>query len=300
MARVLFRRFYSVVPTVALALIVCTIAWAGIRTMTLSRYLSATKLQGQTDQCEAKRLQMPLQSPIGLISYPGSGNTWARHIIEQITGVTTASIYCDLSLVDRFPAECDAPQWWTRSIVVKTHTFDCTWKEAIVLLRHPLPTMLAYYNYLEIARRGPGKDWDAHVGTIAASNWDWTAWYKHATATCIEWNAHTAAVLGEPSKPSSGCGNATKTSVFFYEDIRDRLQVHVSASFTDFLRRALNLTQVKTRCIRRDPTGKFKRRTPSDHPAKRVYEDNQTLLILSEYGCWHRYYAYRRHYGRRL
>ena len=30
-----------------------------------------------------------------LISFPGSGNTWVRHLLEEVTGVYTGSIYCD-------------------------------------------------------------------------------------------------------------------------------------------------------------------------------------------------------------
>ena len=33
-----------------------------------------------------------------LISFPGSGNTWLRRIIEEATGVYTGAIYCDKGL----------------------------------------------------------------------------------------------------------------------------------------------------------------------------------------------------------
>ena len=29
----------------------------------------------------------------GIISFPGSGNTWIRHLIEQATGIYTGSVY---------------------------------------------------------------------------------------------------------------------------------------------------------------------------------------------------------------
>lgn len=45
-------------------------------------------------------------SPIvALISFPGSGNTWLRHLLEQATGTYTGSIYCDHSLKAMFPGE---------------------------------------------------------------------------------------------------------------------------------------------------------------------------------------------------
>ena len=33
-----------------------------------------------------------------LTSFPGSGNTWARHLIEQTSGIYSGSVYGDLSL----------------------------------------------------------------------------------------------------------------------------------------------------------------------------------------------------------
>ena len=37
-------------------------------------------------------------SVTALISFPGSGSTWIRRIIEEATGVYTGAIYCDNSL----------------------------------------------------------------------------------------------------------------------------------------------------------------------------------------------------------
>ena len=35
---------------------------------------------------------------VSLASYPGSGNTWVRLLIEQATGVFTGSVYVDIGL----------------------------------------------------------------------------------------------------------------------------------------------------------------------------------------------------------
>ena len=35
---------------------------------------------------------------ITLVSFPGSGNTWTRLLLEQVTGIFTGSIYCDEDL----------------------------------------------------------------------------------------------------------------------------------------------------------------------------------------------------------
>lgn len=39
--------------------------------------------------------------PVGLISFPGSGNTWVRGLLEQVTGICTGSVYCDIGLLEK-------------------------------------------------------------------------------------------------------------------------------------------------------------------------------------------------------
>ena len=98
-----------------------------------SRYLTA---QERTDfaSCSnraAKQLNTTLETstcrfmngsgrkPVALASFPGSGNTWVRGLLQLATGMCTGSLYCDKSLRrGGFPGE------GVRSgsvLVVKTH-----------------------------------------------------------------------------------------------------------------------------------------------------------------------------------
>lgn len=55
---------------------------------------------------------------IALMTFPGSGNTWMRHILQQLTGIATGSIYMDPRLKSQgFSAEGRV----SRVLVVKTH-----------------------------------------------------------------------------------------------------------------------------------------------------------------------------------
>ena len=46
------------------------------------------------------------KAPTWLISFPGSGNTWLRGLLQQVTGVCAGSHYCDIDLRRRgFPAD---------------------------------------------------------------------------------------------------------------------------------------------------------------------------------------------------
>ena len=77
--------------------------------------------QNNISWCGGKylRFQKPQGPLIGLISYPKSGNTWLRHLIQQSTGYLTGSFY-NSSLLEKngFPGE----SIHNRSvIVIKSH-----------------------------------------------------------------------------------------------------------------------------------------------------------------------------------
>lgn len=63
--------------------------------------------------------------PIGLASYPGSGNTWVRGLLQKTTGLCIGGVYCDKTLrKNGFPGES------IRSgvtFMVKTHQTDPRW-----------------------------------------------------------------------------------------------------------------------------------------------------------------------------
>ena len=69
---------------------------------------------------------------IGLASFPGSGNTWTRTLLEESTGIYTGSIYSDTSLVNAgFEGECIMSR---NVIAVKTHgTFNPGLKERVTI-----------------------------------------------------------------------------------------------------------------------------------------------------------------------
>lgn len=71
--------------------------------------------------------------PALLYSFPGSGNTWVRLLIEYATGVFSGSVYDDLSLKSVLPGEgmCDR-----RVAVVKVYIathFVCSFSLLTVL-----------------------------------------------------------------------------------------------------------------------------------------------------------------------
>ena len=70
-------------------------------------------------------LNAPGRDPVALASYPGSGNTWVRGLLQDVSGLCTGGIYCDVTLRKRgFPGERIASG---TVLVVKTHQTDPWW-----------------------------------------------------------------------------------------------------------------------------------------------------------------------------
>ena len=101
-----------------------------------------------------------------LVSYPGSGNTWVRYLIEGATGVFTGSVFDDTSLVGE--GHWGEERKWDdgSTIVQKTHHralylykyegYGLKWKKeqvkgfggrGVVLVRNPYKAILSYWNF---------------------------------------------------------------------------------------------------------------------------------------------------------
>jgi len=83
---------------------------------------------------------------VGLVSFPGSGNSWVRQLLETSTGVYTGSIYCDHAYI-----EAGMIGEGVRSgsvIAVKCHS--CTnlfgYTKRIYVVRNPFDALFANYN----------------------------------------------------------------------------------------------------------------------------------------------------------
>ncbi|CAH1782683.1 unnamed protein product [Owenia fusiformis] len=82
-----------------------------------------------------------------LASYPGSGNTWTRHLIEQLTGVYTGSIY-DANALKRggFMGESRRDN---SVIVIKTHESpaksNISFTRAVLIIRNPFEAMMSEF-----------------------------------------------------------------------------------------------------------------------------------------------------------
>jgi len=85
----------------------------------LKNSLHVDRVQLDNKVCKSKTFRRSGKL-IALASFPGSGNTWTRTLLEQATGIYTGSIYRDESLVNAgFEGECLISR---NVIAVKTHS----------------------------------------------------------------------------------------------------------------------------------------------------------------------------------
>ncbi|CAH0388331.1 unnamed protein product [Bemisia tabaci] len=120
----------------------------GSRPMELNTVLSSKKFPLRWCQKLHYALNPEARPLIALVSFPGSGNTWLRYLLQQATGILTGSVYADYGLMRYgFPAESVR----NRSVcVVKTHEWGeearRPFDRAVLLVRSPAAAILAEFN----------------------------------------------------------------------------------------------------------------------------------------------------------
>jgi hypothetical protein len=98
---------------------------------------------------------------IALASYPRSGNTWVRFLLEAATGERCGSIYNDRVM----------PRGG-RGIVIKTHGLDSArYASAIHLVRNPFDAIESHFHWKRDIGGNRTVEWNAHVAE-GVEAWD--------------------------------------------------------------------------------------------------------------------------------
>ncbi|XP_043757462.1 WSC domain-containing protein 2 isoform X2 [Cervus elaphus] len=204
-------------------------------------YFIVYQTQVQDNRCMDRRF-LPAKSKqlIALASFPGAGNTWARHLIELATGFYTGSYYFDGSLYNKgFKGERD--HWRSgRTICIKTHesgqkeieAFDA----AILLIRNPYKALMAEFN----------RKYGGHIGFAAHAHWKGKEWPEFVRNYAPWWATHTLDWLRF----------GKKVLVVHFEDLKRDLFVQLG--------RMVGLLGVAVRedrllCVESQKDGNFKR-----------------------------------------
>ncbi|XP_037084254.1 WSC domain-containing protein 1-like [Pollicipes pollicipes] len=189
----------------------------------------------------AERGSLPV---VALTSYPGSGNTWTRYLLEMASGVFTGSVYYDIGLYGiGYWGEMSAPEDGT-TIVQKVHDFGDDQSQrfnrtAIVIVRNPYRAILSFHNYL----------FGGHKGMAPSSNYLKKGWRSFVMKQVFEWSAH----MQQWTDP------ANRVLVVHYE--------HLKTDPAGQLRRMLHflkwpVDEGRLRCVQRDLEGMAHREPP--------------------------------------
>ena len=98
---------------------------------------------------------------VAMASFPGSGSTWMRSTLEQITGIYTGSVYCDKDLKSKgligeritsanvlfVKTHCPSTNFFIPSNLYYDLNKFKKIMAAIVLIRNPLDSIVSYWNY---------------------------------------------------------------------------------------------------------------------------------------------------------
>ena len=87
---------------------------------------------------------------VAITSFPGSGNTWARHLLHMGSGIWTGNARSSEKLKDVGWQGEDIPCKEGRTIAIKTHKWHtvkkCAYEAAIILVRNPFYALVAEFN----------------------------------------------------------------------------------------------------------------------------------------------------------
>ncbi|XP_050177799.1 WSC domain-containing protein 1 [Myiozetetes cayanensis] len=177
---------------------------------------------------------------VALSSFPGAGNTWARHLIEHATGYYTGSYYFDGALYNKgFKGEKD--HWRSRrTICVKTHESGKTeiemFDSAILLIRNPYKSLMAEFN----------RKYAGHLGYATDRNWKSKEWPDFVNSYASWWASHVLDWLKY----------GKRLLIVHYEDLKQSL-IPKLREMVEFLN--VTVTEDRLLCVENNRDGNFKR-----------------------------------------
>ncbi|KAM3868136.1 sialate:O-sulfotransferase 2 [Diretmus argenteus] len=204
-------------------------------------YFVVYQTQVQDNRCMDRHF-LPTRSKqlLALASFPGAGNTWARHLIELATGFYTGSYYFDGSLYNKgFKGERD--HWRSgRTICIKTHESGKKEIEAfdssILMIRNPYKALMAEFN----------RKYGGHIGFASQAHWKGKEWPEFVKNYAPWWASHTLDWLHY----------GKKVHVVHFEDLKRELFSQLKGMVV-FL--GLGVSEDRLLCVEGQKDGNFKR-----------------------------------------
>jgi hypothetical protein len=169
----------------------------------------------------AYKLRVRKQQRTALASYPRSGNTWLRYLLEQATGQRCGTIY-EAERVMPGPDE---------GLAVKTHMLDSyRYSRAIHLVRNPFDVLDSYYSWKGDCAGAADMSWDLFVEKRSR---DWVRHSRHwLNASCDVFRVRYEDLIEDPLARLGAL-----TAWLGLEILPERLHAAVESSRFDNMRR---------------------------------------------------------------
>lgn len=221
------------------------------------------------DNCN--EINLNLDDPViktAVTSFPGSGNTWMRHLLHMSTGYHTGSIYHDGKLKDKgFLGE--TLDWDDDRVVgIKLHKMGYLKKlaieenkemtdliqKAVLLIRSPYRALMSEFNRVN-------NDHHLHVGKADEEAFRNGTWDNFLADNIEKWQNSITSWINQYEGD---------VHVVCYEDLKENTFENVER-----ILRFMDVNFNRPHCIQQNTDGSFKRASSSDAEVLRYYNSEQ-------------------------
>jgi len=169
----------------------------------------------EDEQCKSFGVQFAKQGtfqPRALVSFPGSGNSWLRYLIERSSGYFTGSVYEDKKLFKSgLLGELRSPTDGTTILQKAHHDNDGVVKfkpvfgyRGVLIIRNPYDALLSFWNFRYT------KNKNKHTGIIRKSEFNYKKWANFVRKEIPGW---TSLIM-------SWIENSQDYLIVLYEDVQ--------------------------------------------------------------------------------
>ena len=239
------------------------------------------------DQCAKWHFSKPPLMRTALASFPGSGNTWTRYLIQKLTGIFTGGIYKSLFVSNtahsfvKYPL-LDKLNWNGSVVAIKTHKSGwfinhkrlgrILYDQAIVIIRNPYHALVAEFHRQNCKRdKFPNS---GHTGLAAKRLFYTSKWKKYVVKTARGWHHFYTQWLNQTKWPEKG----KSLYLLQYEDLVHNLEGEIIklGQFLGVDERILsNSTRMK--CVTSRSSNQLKRKKVVFHKSPFTEKMNKTL-----------------------
>lgn len=210
------------------------------------------------------KLMDPPGPTTGLVSIPGSGNTWVRHLLQLSTGILTGSIFHDGMLKrSGFAGEGITDG---SVIAIKDHMiFNRTYDRFVAIIRHPLHGGLSEFN-----RNRTANHLEHANMTVFMESW-------HEYFTKYYMQKYMWFMSGLVKMKNSA---ADRLCILQYEKLVEDV-INELRPCVEFL--GFHIDDHLAKCIRKDGEGKFHRKPMAANELRMIFSHSFTDDDLKHY-----------------